>query len=123
MSGARVVTGLLPCNAIPDEILTDNPDRIRGMIIESANPAHSLADSAKFRDALTALDTLVVIYVAITETAQLADYVLPAASQYEKFEATFFNFEYPENFFHLRHPLLPPRSGTLPEPEIHSRLV
>ena len=60
------------CNAIPDEILTDHPDRIRGMIIESANPAHSLADSAKFRDALTALDTLVVIDVAMTETAQLA---------------------------------------------------
>ncbi|MEM7362615.1 MAG: molybdopterin-dependent oxidoreductase [Pseudomonadota bacterium] len=123
VSGARIVTGLIPCNAIPEEILTDHPDRIRGMIIESANPAHSLADSAKFRDALTALDTLVVIDVAMTETAQLADYVLPAASQYEKFEATFFNFEYPENFFHLRHPLLPPRPGTLPEPEIHSRLV
>jgi formate dehydrogenase len=59
----------------------------------------------------------------MTETAQLADYVLPAPSQFEKWEATFFNFEFPENYFHLRRPVLDPLPGTLPEPEIHARLV
>ena len=59
----------------------------------------------------------------MTETARLADYVLPAASQYEKPEATFFNLEFPRNTFHLRHPLLEPLPGTLPEPEIWARLV
>ena len=52
-----------------------------------------------------------VIDVAMTETARLADYVLPAASQYEKPEATFFNLEFPRNTFHLRHPLLEPLPG------------
>ena len=66
---------------------------------------------------------MVVIDVAMTETARLATYVLPAASQYEKPEATFFNLEFPHNTFHLRHPLLAPLEGTLPEPEIWSRLV
>ena len=32
----------------------------------------------------------------MTETALLADHVLPASSQFEKFEATFFNFEFPD---------------------------
>jgi anaerobic selenocysteine-containing dehydrogenase len=123
VTGARILGGLVPGNAIPDEILTDHPDRFRAMIIESSNPAHSLADSQRFREALGALDTVVVIEVAMTETARCADYVLPAPSQYEKAEATFFNFEYPENFFHLRQPLFDPRPGTLPEPEIHARLV
>ena len=123
VTGARLVCGLMPCNSIPAEILTDHPDRIRAMIVESANPAHSLADSEKFREAFAALDVLVVIDVAMTETARLADYVLPAPSQYEKYEATFFNFEYPDNFFHLRRPLMAPRPGTLPEPEIHARLT
>ncbi len=50
-------------------------------------------------------------------------YVLPAASQYEKPEATFFNLEFPHNTFHLRHPLLEPLEGTLPEPEIWARLM
>src|SRR3954466_9905798 len=93
------------------------------MLIESANPAHSLADGPRMRAALEALEFVVGIDVAMTETAQLADYVLPAASQYEKAEATFFNFEFPHNYFHLRRPVLDPLPGTLPEPEIHSRIV
>jgi len=59
----------------------------------------------------------------MSETAILADYVLPASSQYEKWEATFFNFEFPHNFFHLRQPIIAPLPGTLPEAEIHSRLL
>jgi anaerobic selenocysteine-containing dehydrogenase len=93
------------------------------MLVESANPAHSLADSRRMREALSALDVLVVIDVAMTETARLAHYVLPAPSQYEKWEAAFFNLEFPENAFQLRPPILPPLPGTLPEPEIHRRLV
>jgi len=49
--------------------------------------------------------------------------VLPAASQFEKYEATFFNLEFPRNTFHLRAPLLDPLPGTLPEPEIYARLL
>ncbi len=120
--GARIVGGLVPCNVIADEILTDHPARYRAMIVEAANPAHSLADSQRMREALAALDTLVVIDVAMSETARLADYVLPASSQFEKAEATFFNFEFPRNAFHLRPRLLPPLPGALPEAEIHARL-
>ena len=123
VGGHRIITGLVPANVIPDEILTDHPKRFRAMLVESANPAHSLADSQRMREALSALEVLVVIDVAMTETARLAHYVLPAASQYEKWEATFFNLEFPKNTFHLRAPLLPPLPGTLPEPEIHRRLV
>ena len=64
-----------------------------------------------------------VVDVAMTETARLAHYVLPAASQFEKPEATFFNLEFPHNTFHLRHPLFEPLPGTLAEPEIWARLV
>jgi anaerobic selenocysteine-containing dehydrogenase len=98
----RIIAGLTPCNSIPDEILTDHPKRYRAMIVESGNPAHSVADSQRMREALRSLDTLVVIDIAMTETARLADYILPAATQYEKAEATFFNFEFPENYFHAR---------------------
>jgi anaerobic selenocysteine-containing dehydrogenase len=120
--GARIVSGLVPCNVIADEILTEHPDRYRAMIVEAANPAHSLADSPRMREALRALDTVVVIDCFMTETAELADYVLPAATQFEKAEATFFNFEFPHNYFHLRPRLFPPPEGPLPEAEIHARL-
>ena len=122
VTGHRLVTGLVPCNVIPDEIIGDHPDRFRAMLIESGNPVHSLADSQRMREAMRALDLVVVIDVALTETAREADYVLPASSQYEKWECTFFNLEFPHNVFHLRPPILPPTAGTLPEYEIHSRL-
>ena len=121
--GARIITGLIPCNVIPEEILTDHPNRYRAMIIQSGNPAHSLADSQRMRKAIRALDFSVAIDVAMTETCRQVDYVLPASSQYEKAEATFFNVEFPDNVFHLRQPLFSPAIGTLDEGEIIARLL
>ncbi|HSW32910.1 MAG TPA: molybdopterin-dependent oxidoreductase [Steroidobacteraceae bacterium] len=123
VAGAKIIIGLIPCNVIPEEILTDHPKRYHAMLIECGNPVHSLADSQRMRAALRALELSVVIDVAMTETAREADYVLPAASQFEKPDATFFNLEFPRNGFQLRQPLFEPRPGTLPEAEIHARLV
>ncbi|OAN37581.1 molybdopterin-dependent oxidoreductase [Mycolicibacterium iranicum] len=123
VTGAPIIGGLMPSNVVPEEILTDHPDRFRAMIVESSNPAHSVADSDAVRRAFSALEFSVVIDVAMTETARLAHYVLPAASQFEKPEATFFNLEFPHNTFHLRHRLMEPLPGTLPEPEIWARLM
>jgi anaerobic selenocysteine-containing dehydrogenase len=123
VTGAPIIGGLMPCNAIPDEILGDSPKRFRGMIVEAANPAHSLADGARMREALSALDLLVVVDVSMSETARLAHYVLPVCTQYEKAEATFFNFEFPHNVFHLRHALLEPQDGLFSEAELHARLL
>lgn len=125
VAGAPLIGGMVPCNVIAEEILSDHPDRYRAMLIETANPAHSLADTRKFVAAMRALDLTVVVDVAMTETAKHADYVLPVLTQYEKAEATFFNFEYPNNYFHLRHPVLPPPddADVLLEAEVHARLV
>ncbi len=123
VAGAKIIIGLIPCNVIPEEILTDHPKRYRAMLIECSNPVHSLADSQRMRAALRALQFSVVVDVAMTETAREADYVLPASSQFEKPEATFFNLEFPRNGFHLRQPLFAPQPGTLTEAEIHARLI
>src|SRR5271155_1821454 len=128
VGGHRIIGSLLPANAIPDEILTDHPKRFRAMLIESENPAHSVADSARMRQALQALEFVVVIDVAMSETAREAHYVLPSSSQYEKWEATFFGAAFHTetqyaNTFTLRAPILDAIPGTLPEGEIHRRLV
>ena len=100
VTGGRIISGLVPCNEIPDMIMTDHPDRMRGMFIESANPVHSLAESPRWREAMRALDFSVVIDIAMTETAREASYVLPASSQYEKSEATFFGACVPREPLH-----------------------
>jgi anaerobic selenocysteine-containing dehydrogenase len=117
------IANLLPPNILPLEIDNDHLDRTRGIVVDSANPMVTAADTQAYRKAFAKLDLLVVIDVAMTETAALAHYVLPASSQYEKWEATFFNMEFPKNAFHLRKPLFEPLPGTLTEAEIYTRLI
>ena len=117
------IGGLYPPNILPDEIRHLGDNRIRAVWVDSANPALTYADSKAYIEAFQQLELLVVVDVAMTETARLAHYILPAASQYEKLEATAFNLEFPENFFHLRHALFNSFKDTLPEPEIYTRLL
>ncbi|MEM1180417.1 MAG: molybdopterin-dependent oxidoreductase [Acidobacteriota bacterium] len=123
VTGMREISKFLPPNILPAEIDTDHPERTRGLVVDSSNPIMTAADTGAYRKAFAKLDLLVVIDVAMTETARMADYILPASSQFEKWEATLFNLEFPSNFFHLRRPLFEPRGNTLPEPEIYRRIA
>lgn len=121
--GMPPIAGIYPPNILPDEIEKAGERRVRAVVVDSANPVLTWADTAAYERAFGQLELLVVIDVAMTETARLAHYVLPAASQFEKVEATGFNLEFPDNFFHLRHPLFAPLGEALPEPEIYTRLL
>lgn len=55
-------------------------DRVRAMLINGENTVVSDPDRAHCEHALESLDTLVVIDIFLTETAQMADVVLPATS-------------------------------------------
>jgi anaerobic selenocysteine-containing dehydrogenase len=123
VTGMAEIGKLFPPNVLPAEIDSDHPGRLRALFVDSANPMMSGADTRAYRAAFEKLELLVVVDVALTETARLAHYVLPASSQLEKWEATFFNLEFPTNAFHLRRPILEPTPGTLPEPEIYRRLL
>lgn len=122
-TGITEIAQLFPPNVLPAEIESDHPQRLRGLIVDSANPVISGADTQAYQRAFPQLDLLVVVDVAMTETARYADYILPAASQFEKWEAAFFNLEFPTNAFHLRKPLFAPLADTLPESEIYRRLA
>jgi formate dehydrogenase major subunit len=63
---------------------------IRGMYIMGENPAMSDPDAGHARQALASLDMLVVQDIFLTETAALADVVLPASAFAEK-DGTFTN--------------------------------
>jgi anaerobic selenocysteine-containing dehydrogenase len=79
-----------PYHKILDGVLSG---KIRGLWVIGTNPAHSWINQGQLRDVLDRLDFLVVqdMY-ASTETAQLADLVLPAAAWGEK-DGTFINSE------------------------------
>ena len=122
--GMHPIGGIFPPAILPDEILRAGENRIRAVVVDSCNPLLTWPDSAAQEQAFRSLELLVAVEVSMTETARLAHYVLPAASQFEKWEATGFNLDFPENYFHLRHPVFPPLTDeTLPEPEIYTRLL
>ncbi|MBI4285768.1 MAG: molybdopterin-dependent oxidoreductase [Chloroflexi bacterium] len=69
---------------MPDIILTEKPYRIRAMFVPGSNLVLTWPDAAKMVSALKKLEFLVVNEMFMTETAQLAHLVLPAASFLEK---------------------------------------
>ncbi|AUN93782.1 formate dehydrogenase subunit alpha [Pseudazoarcus pumilus] len=88
---------------VPEDSLDPNPgltvveimhaiDRgeIRGMYVEGENPAMSDPDANHARHSLASLDLLVVQDIFLTETAYLADVILPASAFPEK-DGTFTN--------------------------------
>ncbi len=123
VTGMREISNFFPPNILPLEIDTKHPDRIRALIVDSSNPILTAADSKAYIKAFKKLDLLVVIDVANTETVKMADYVLPAQSQFEKWEASFFTIGFPTNHFQLRKPIVKPGGNTLSEPEIYRRIM
>ncbi len=66
--------------------------RVKALYVVGENPVLSEADASHAKEALEALDFLVVQDIFLTETAMLADVVLPAATFAEK-DGTFTNTE------------------------------
>lgn len=108
---------------VPEEILIDHPERLRALIVEGANPLLSFSDTQRWLEAREQLDLLVVIEPAMTETAAIADYVLPTPVGYEKWEVAGFPKGYPEIFTQVRPPVVAGPPEALPEPEIYARLT
>jgi formate dehydrogenase alpha subunit len=66
--------------------------KLKAMLVVGENPVASFPGSSLVKNALAALDFLVVADLFLTETAKMAQVVLPVASFAEK-EGTFTNFE------------------------------
>jgi anaerobic selenocysteine-containing dehydrogenase len=64
----------------------EGPYPVRALIMTGANPANTNPNASSVLESLSALELLVVRDLFLTETARLADYVLPAASFLERTE-------------------------------------
>lgn len=107
------ILGVFPPNVMPEEIMSDHPERLRALICGQSNPLRSYADTTAYEEAFKQLDLLVTAELAMTETAVLSHYVLPARSGYESWDGTFFPWSYPEIFFQMRRPIVKPEGEPL----------
>ena len=115
--------GMFSPNLLPEEILSTHPERIRALLCEGANPLVQSADLPRQREAMAALELLVVIDPAMTETARAAHFVLPTPVGYEKWEYSGFPKGYPGIYAQVRPPIVPAPEDALPEAEIYARLA
>jgi anaerobic selenocysteine-containing dehydrogenase len=118
-----LIMGLFPPNVMPEEIDNDHPRRLRALIVANSNPLRSYADTKAYERSFAKLDLLVTIELAMTETAVLSHYVLPAKSGYEKWDSTFFQRHYPEYYFHMRPPVSQMEGEAVEESEIYVGLA
>ena len=108
---------------MPEEIDNDHPQRIRALIVSGSNPLRSYADTSAYEKAFEKLDLLVTVEVAMSETAVLSHYVLPAKSGYEKWDGTFFQWNYPDYYFDMRRPVMQADGEQAEEAHIYIELA
>ena len=113
-----LIMGVFPPNVMPEEIDNSHPQRIRALIVSGSNPLRSYADTSAYEKAFAKLDLLVTIEVAMSETAVLSHYVLPAKSAYEKWDGTFFQWKYPDYYFDIRRPVVEAEGEQVEEADI-----
>ena len=75
--------GFVPSQLIGKAILTGSPYPIRMMYLQGGNPLLSYANATETFEAMNQLEFLAVSEIFLTPTAQLADIVLPAATNFE----------------------------------------
>jgi len=76
--GRKSPYGVVTC--VPESV----PEKIKAFFVIGGNPILSMPDSNAFRAAFQKLDLLLVHDLFMTETGELAHYILPACSHLEK---------------------------------------
>ena len=118
VTGAFPVLETYPSCCMPIEMLSEREDRIRAAIRCLGSPMRSYPDSNMVKAAFEKLELLVVCEIAWTEDCELADYVLPAQSNFERYEFNAFQMNFPEVVCSVRPPVLKPVAERRDIPEV-----
>lgn len=112
--------GFVPSPLIVKAILTEKPYPIRLMYIQGGNPLLSYANAKETFEAMTRLDFLAVSEIFLTPTAQLADIVLPAATNFEFDDLGHYGL--PHGFLLARPKIVEPMGECWPDLKILNEL-
>lgn len=69
---------------LPDAVIDEKPYPIKAMIVTGGNPLITLPDYERIKETFEKLDFMVVMDLFMTDTAEMADIVLPACSFVER---------------------------------------
>lgn len=109
LSGAHQLFKEMPTSTLADEILAPGKGQIRALLVIGGNPLLAIPEQDKTRQALQSLDLCVCIDGRESDTAALADYLLPASYGLERVEMTTFNETFWDQPFHqISQPVVTP---------------
>jgi len=76
--------GELPVAALAEEILTEGPGQVRGLVVLGGNPVLSTPNGAQLERALEKLELLVAVDPYLNETTRHAHFLLPPTTALER---------------------------------------
>ncbi|MCU1346837.1 MAG: molybdopterin oxidoreductase [Acidimicrobiia bacterium] len=122
--GYGMLQGQLPTPSLADDILTPGPDQIRAMVVNGGNPAASVPDQHKMVKALESLELLVTVDPFMSETAQLAHYVIAPVLHLERPDTTrAYENMFDVSFAQYTPALLPAPEGVIDDWEFFLKLA
>jgi len=105
-----------------EKVLRDEPYPVRGFFVYKQNPMHSLPDRARTRAMIDKMEFVAVIEILPTDTAWLADVILPESTYLERRDPVI-GFQDPHPFLAVRNPVVDPIHDTRPNFEIMKELA
>ncbi|MDA8211027.1 MAG: molybdopterin-dependent oxidoreductase [Clostridia bacterium] len=110
-------------NMFPQAVMEGKPYPIKGALVSAANPAVTFPASQKYREAFQNLEFMAVLDPFMTETAELADVVLPASTFMEKGGLSYvYGIALGEPFAQIHHKVVEPVGESWPDWKIWSEL-
>jgi anaerobic selenocysteine-containing dehydrogenase len=116
--------GEFPVSILADEILTDHPQSIKGMIVIAGNPVLSTPNGNQLRKAFQKLEFFVSIDFYKNETNQYANIILPPTSplEHEHYDITFLTLAV-RNYAKFSEAVFPKQKDSRDDWEIFSQLM
>ncbi|HEY6131453.1 MAG TPA: molybdopterin-dependent oxidoreductase, partial [Halioglobus sp.] len=121
-----LVMGAVPAGVLADDILTPGDGQLRALFVTAGNPLLTCPNSARLAEAFNQLELLVAIDMQESETALLADYILPGSHWLERADFPFtFNSlmgTTPIPYHQYTDPVLPLKGNAKQETSIYLEL-
>jgi len=111
VGGFASVNDAYPGGILADEILTPGEGQLRALFVTGGNPLITMAGANRLRDAFEELELLVTIDILPNETGQIADYMLPATTPFERPDLP---FAFPLLMGMQSHPYLQATEAVIP---------
>lgn len=124
VSGLPLYNGEYPVSVMAEEMETQGPGQIRGLITVAGNPVLTAPNGRRIEAALKQLDFMMSVDIHINDTTRHADLILPGTVALEEpvYDMVFHSFAV-RNTASYAEAIFPRPDGVIPEWEVYARLA